>query len=48
MWITNGNIADVCIVYAKTDLNAKQHGITAFLVETVPLSNILCNLPLEI
>lgn len=34
MWITNGPEADVVIVYAKTDLNAKDsHGITAFIVE---------------
>ncbi len=33
MWITNGPEADVTIVYAKTDINAGAHGITAFLVE---------------
>jgi isovaleryl-CoA dehydrogenase len=33
MWITNGPDADVCIVYAKTDPNAKSKGITAFIVE---------------
>ncbi|KAH3744477.1 acyl-CoA dehydrogenase/oxidase [Pelomyxa schiedti] len=32
MWITNGDIADVYIVYAKTNPVGKQHGITAFLV----------------
>uniref|UniRef100_A0A915IT47 Isovaleryl-CoA dehydrogenase n=1 Tax=Romanomermis culicivorax TaxID=13658 RepID=A0A915IT47_ROMCU len=34
-WITNGPDADVLVVYAKTDSNAKlpQHSITAFLVE---------------
>ncbi|KAF5275620.1 hypothetical protein FQA39_LY06732 [Lamprigera yunnana] len=34
-WITNGPDADVIIVYAKTDMTAKQsqHGISAFLVE---------------
>jgi isovaleryl-CoA dehydrogenase len=32
-WITNGPDADVLIVYAKTDMAAKQHGITAFIVE---------------
>lgn len=32
-WITNGPDADVYIIYAKTDLSGKQHGITAFLVE---------------
>lgn len=33
MWITNGPTADVIVVYAKTDPDKKQHGITAFLVE---------------
>src|SRR5690625_2501312 len=33
MWITNGPDADTLVVYAKTDPNARQHGITAFLVE---------------
>jgi isovaleryl-CoA dehydrogenase len=32
MWITNGPDADVLIVYAKTDKEAKSHGITAFIV----------------
>ena len=33
-WITNGPVADVLVVYAKTDLDCRpQHGITAFLVE---------------
>jgi isovaleryl-CoA dehydrogenase len=32
-WITNGPDADVLVVYAKTDMEAHQHGITAFLVE---------------
>ncbi|KAJ3301702.1 hypothetical protein HDU76_005668 [Blyttiomyces sp. JEL0837] len=32
-WITNGPDADTLIVYAKTDVNARSHGITAFLVE---------------
>jgi alkylation response protein AidB-like acyl-CoA dehydrogenase len=34
-WITNGPDADVLVVYAKTDLKAHQHGITAFLIEKV-------------
>ena len=34
-WITNGPDADVIIVYAKTDMAKKQHGITAFLIEKV-------------
>ncbi|MDP7380723.1 MAG: isovaleryl-CoA dehydrogenase [Alphaproteobacteria bacterium] len=33
MWITNGPVADVLVVYAKTDMAAHQHGITAFLIE---------------
>ncbi|NQW11788.1 MAG: isovaleryl-CoA dehydrogenase [Alphaproteobacteria bacterium] len=33
MWITNGPTADVVVVYAKTDPDRHQHGITAFLIE---------------
>jgi isovaleryl-CoA dehydrogenase len=33
MWITNGPGADVMIVYAKTDPEAKSRGVSAFLVE---------------
>jgi len=33
MWITNGPIADVLLVYAKTDPAAGARGISAFLVE---------------
>lgn len=33
MWITNGPDADTLVVYAKTDPEMKQRGITAFLVE---------------
>ena len=33
MWITNGPHADTLVVYAKTDMSAGAHGITAFLVE---------------
>lgn len=32
-WITNAGIADLAIIYAKTDKNAGAKGITAFLVE---------------
>ncbi len=32
-WITNAPDADVLLVYAKTDPEAKQHGITAFIIE---------------
>ncbi len=34
MWITNGTVADVAVVMAKTDPGAGHQGITAFLVET--------------
>ncbi|MEM6316793.1 MAG: acyl-CoA dehydrogenase family protein [Bacteroidota bacterium] len=34
IYITNGPIADIVLVYAKTDLNAGSKGITAFVVET--------------
>jgi isovaleryl-CoA dehydrogenase len=33
MWITNGPDADVIVVYAKTNPELKDKGITAFLVE---------------
>ena len=33
MWITNGPDADVLIVYARTSPQARERGITAFLVE---------------
>ncbi len=33
MWITNGPDADVVVVYAKTDPEARPRGITAFIVE---------------
>ena len=37
MWITNGPLANVLIVYAKTAPDKGPHGITAFLVEkTMP------------
>jgi len=32
-WITNGPDADVLVVYAKTDVKAKQHGVSTFIVE---------------
>lgn len=34
MWITNANVADVAIVYAKTDPTAGHRGVTAFVVAT--------------
>jgi len=33
MWITNAPRADVMIIYAKTDVDAGSHGVSAFLVE---------------
>ncbi|GAA5646211.1 isovaleryl-CoA dehydrogenase [Vibrio proteolyticus] len=33
MWITNGPDADVLVVYAKTEPQAKSRGITAFIIE---------------
>ena len=33
MWITNGPDADTMVVYAKTDVQARHRGITAFIVE---------------
>ncbi|NNF39972.1 MAG: isovaleryl-CoA dehydrogenase [Woeseiaceae bacterium] len=33
MWITNAPGADLMIVYAKTDVDAGNHGVSAFLVE---------------
>ena len=33
MWITNGPSADVCVVYAKTDIDAAHKGISTFIVE---------------
>lgn len=43
-WITNGPDADVLIVYAKTDPESHQKGITAFIVEKVnpPDSTLRC------
>jgi glutaryl-CoA dehydrogenase (non-decarboxylating) len=34
MWITNANVADVAVVYAKTDPSAGHRGVTAFVVAT--------------
>ncbi|ARU56889.1 acyl-CoA dehydrogenase [Oleiphilus messinensis] len=33
MWITNGPDANTYVIYAKTDVTAGPHGITAFIVE---------------
>ncbi|MDO8329269.1 MAG: isovaleryl-CoA dehydrogenase [Fluviicoccus sp.] len=33
MWITNGPDASTYVIYAKTDLTAGPHGMTAFIVE---------------
>jgi glutaryl-CoA dehydrogenase (non-decarboxylating) len=34
MWITNANVADMSIIYAKTDPSAGHKGVTAFVVPT--------------
>lgn len=33
VWITNGGVADIYVVFAKTNRDAKHRGITAFIVE---------------
>src|SRR5699024_7778663 len=33
VWITNGGVADIYIVFAKTDPDANHKGISAFIVE---------------
>lgn len=33
VWITNGGVADIYLVFAKTDADAKHKGISAFIVE---------------
>jgi isovaleryl-CoA dehydrogenase len=33
MWITNGTLADIIVVYAKTKPEAGKHGISTFIVE---------------
>ena len=33
MWITNGTIAGVTVVYAKTDPSAGSKGVTAFIID---------------
>ncbi|NBJ69700.1 MULTISPECIES: acyl-CoA dehydrogenase [Clostridia] len=33
VWITNGGVADIYIVFAKTDADQRHQGITAFIVE---------------
>lgn len=33
VWITNGGVGDIYIVFAKTDADAKHKGISAFIVE---------------
>lgn len=34
IWITNGNIADIALVFASRDREARHRGICAFIVET--------------
>jgi isovaleryl-CoA dehydrogenase len=33
LYITNGPVADLCLLYAKTDLSRGAHGISAFVVD---------------
>lgn len=33
VWITNGGVADIYVVFAKTDVDAHHKGISAFIVE---------------
>ncbi|MRG86232.1 acyl-CoA dehydrogenase [Salinibacillus xinjiangensis] len=33
VWITNGGVADIYVVFAKTDQDARHRGISAFIVE---------------
>ncbi|ASK62055.1 acyl-CoA dehydrogenase [Virgibacillus phasianinus] len=33
VWITNGGVADIYLVFAKTDVDAKHKGVSAFIVE---------------
>ena len=33
MWITNGTVADVVVLYAKTDPLAGSKGVTAFIID---------------
>lgn len=33
VWITNGGVADIYVVFAKTDMDARHRGISAFIVE---------------
>ncbi len=41
-WITNGPESDLVIVYAKTEPEANEKGITAFLVEKVRSNVPIC------
>ena len=40
-WITNGPDADVLIVYAKTEPDKKEHGITTFIIEKVNTQTLI-------
>ena len=33
MWITNGPVSETFVIYAKTDMDARARGMTAFIVE---------------
>lgn len=48
-WITNGPIADVAVVYAKTSSvpGKPQHGVTAFIVDTKDLPGFRQGEPLD-
>jgi len=34
MWISNGGIADVALIFAQTDFNKKHKGLIAFIIDT--------------
>ena len=36
MWITNAGVADVALIFAKTDKTAGSRGLTAFMVDAIP------------
>jgi glutaryl-CoA dehydrogenase (non-decarboxylating) len=48
MWITNANVADVAIVYAKTDPDAGHKGVTAFVVPTNTPGFVVTRVPCRV
>ena len=40
MWITNGGVADVIVVFAKTDMKARSRGVSALIVERDKVSGL--------